>query len=294
MTDIPQIFDTRLLKERRVRAYRKFGRQGDFLLTMSIEDLLDRLAITLRPFPKCVELGGHSGILAQALSKREGTESVMRLEQDPVFFQPEDAGLVMESEELPLEAESINLLVSPLYLHWINDLPGLLHQIRQSLAPDGLLLASLLGRESLRELRQAFLMAESELKSGSSPHVSPFPDVRDMGTLLQRAGFALPVVDHDLITVRYDTMFDLMRDLRFMGATNVLHERSRTPLRKDILYRAAEIYRDTFSEPDGRLVATFQILYLSGWSPHESQQKPLAPGSAQQSLATALGDKSAE
>jgi hypothetical protein len=173
-------------------------------------------------------------------------------------------------------------------LQWANDLPGVLVQIRRALAPDGLFLAALVGGQSLTELRTALTAAEAELTGGASPRVAPFVDVRDLGGLLQRAGFALPVTDVEPVIVRYSSMFALMRDLRGMGATNALCERSRVPLRRAVLLRAAEIYSERFSDPDGRLRATFDIVWLSGWAPHDSQQKPLAPGSARMRLSDAL------
>ena len=173
----------------------------------------------------------------------------------------------------------------------MNDLPGTLIQIRRALKPDGLFLAALIGGDSLTELREAFAEAESEIEGGVSPRVAPFADVRELGALLQRAGFALPVVDSDRLTVRYQSVFALMRDLRRMGATNVLIERRRTPLRRATLQRMAEIYAQRFADPDGRVRATFEIAWLSGWVPHESQQKPLKPGSARARLADALGTK---
>ena len=292
-TGVPRLFDTQLLARRRKKAFAHHGTEGDFLLKEVATDMLDRLSIILRPFPLIAELGGHTGLLAQQLKSRQGTDYVLRLEQGSSLLGREDHGLVFDPEFLPLKPQSLNLLVSPLFLHWVNDLPGTLLQIRQSLAPDGLLLATLLGRESLKELREAFLIADSEISGGASPRVAPLPDLKDMGNLLQRAGFTLPVVDHDTLTVRYSSLFSLMQDLRRMGATNALTDRSRAFMRRDCLMRAAEIYQERFSDPDGRVRATFQILSLSGWAPDESQQKPLKPGSAKLSLASVLGDKSA-
>ena len=168
-------------------------------------------------FPLVAELGGHNGLLAAALQKRPGTEQLIRLEQHPSLLSEAETGIVFDPELLPLKQQSLNLVVSPLFLHWINDLPGILVQIRQSLLPDGLFLATLLGRESLAELRSVFLQADSEISGGASPRVAPLPDLRDMGSLLQRAGFTLPVADQDTITVRYASMFDLMTDLRRMA-----------------------------------------------------------------------------
>lgn len=292
MSAIPHIFDTDLLIARRVKAYRQATAGADFLLQNVVEDMETRLSMVLRTFPVCAELGGHTGLLAKRLSERADVEMMIRLEQHPAFLAPDELGLVSNAEALPLAAESCNLIVSPLFLHWVNDLPGTLFQIRQSLKPDGLFLATLLGRDSLHELRDVFLTADSEISGGATPRVAPLPDLKDMGSLLQRAGFTLPVADQDSLTVRYDTMFDLIRDLRQMGATNMLVERSRSPLRRATLLRAAELYQQRYADEDGRIRATFQILSLSGWAPHESQQKPLKPGSAQQSLASVLQDKS--
>nr|WP_321443475.1 methyltransferase domain-containing protein [uncultured Cohaesibacter sp.] len=292
MSAIPQIFDHALLTARRVKALKRAEQGADFLLREVAEDMETRLSMVLRDFPVCVELGGHTGLLAHRLTARKGTEQVYRLEQHPDFFQSSEQGIVADPEMLPLAAESCHLIVSPLFLHWVNDLPGSLIQIRHALKPDGLFLATLLGRDSLQELRDVFLTADSEISAGASPRVAPLPDLKDMGSLMQRASFTLPVVDQDSLTVRYDTMFDLIRDLRQMGATNMLMDRTRLTMRRATLMRAAELYHQRYADEDGRIRATFQILSLSGWSPHESQQKPLQPGSAKTSLAAILPDKS--
>ncbi len=197
--------------------------------------------------------------------------------------------VVADEEALPFAAATFDLVVSALSLQFVNDLPGVLVQIRRVLKPDGLLLAALAGGDTLTELRQSFAAAESEIEGGVSPRVAPFADVRDLGGLLQRAGFALPVTDVDRITVRYDHAFALMHDLRRMGATNALIDRRRTPLKRATLLRMAEIYAERFADADGRLRATFEIVWLLGWAPHPSQQQPLRPGSAQARLADALG-----
>jgi SAM-dependent methyltransferase len=200
----------------------------------------------------------------------------------------EPGSILADEEALPVAAERFNLVVSLLSLQAVNDLPGALVQIRRALQPDGLFIGCLLGGSSLTELRQAFTEAEAEIEGGVSPRVAPFADVRDVGSLLQRAGFALPVTDIEPVTVRYRDPFGLFRDLRAMGLTNPLEARRRTPLRRQTLMRAATIYAERFADPDGRLRATFDILWLSGWAPHESQQKPLRPGSAKMRLADAL------
>jgi SAM-dependent methyltransferase len=180
------------------------------------------------------------------------------------------------------------LVLSVLALHEVNDVPGILIQMRRILKPDGLMLAVMPGGDTLTELRQSLTQAESELYSGASPRVLPFADVRTAGALLQRTGYALPVTDAETLTVRYDHLFALMRDLRGMGTQNALHARPRKPVGRRFFQRAAEIYASDFSDPDGRIRATFSFISLSGWAPHESQQKPLKPGSGKVSLASIL------
>ncbi len=197
-------------------------------------------------------------------------------------------GLGPAGEVLPLHPGSLDLAVSALAFQFVNDLPGVLTQIRRALRPDGLLLAAMLGGDTLTELRQAFAAAEAECEGGVSPRVAPSADLRDVGQLLQRAGLALPVTDVDRVVVRYDNAFALMRDLRGMGATNILVERRRTPTRRATMLRMAQIYSERFADPDGRIRATFDIVWLSAWAPHESQQKPLRPGSAKASLEAAV------
>ena len=180
-------------------------------------------------------------------------------------------------------------MVSALALQAVNDLPGVLVQIRRALKPDGLFMAALFGGDTLSELRQSFAQAEAEIEGGASPRVAPFADVRAMGALLQRAGFALPVTDTERVTVRYASPLAWLRDLRRMGATNPLAERRRVPLRRATLLRAMEIYGERFADPDGKVRATFEIVWVSGWAPDASQQQPLRPGSAKTRLADALG-----
>ena len=194
-----------------------------------------------------------------------------------------------DEEALPFADASLDLVVSALALQAVNDLPGMLVQIRRALKPDGLFMAALFGGDTLSELRQSFAQAEAEIEGGASPRVAPFADVRAMGALLQRAGFALPVTDTERITVRYASPLSLLRDLRRMGATNALAERRRLPLRRTTLLRAMEIYGERFADPDGKVRATFEIVWVSGWAPDASQQQPLRPGSAKTRLADALG-----
>jgi len=281
----PTIFDRSLLRLRQRRA-RALGLET-FLIDRVAQELSERLAAVLRSFALAVDLGTPTDAVARALAGKVAT--VIRAAHD--VARGEGLRVAADEEALPFADASLDLVVSALALHFVNDLPGTLIQIRRALKPDGLLLAALIGGDSLNELRAAFAEAESEIEGGVSPRVAPFADLRELGALMQRAGFALPVVDSDRVTVRYDNVFALMRDLRRMGATNVLAERRRAPLKRATLLRMAEIYAQRFADADGRLRASFEIVWLSGWAPHESQQQPLKPGSARQRLADALGTK---
>jgi SAM-dependent methyltransferase len=283
----PPMFDHRLLRARRARAA-ALG-PSTFLLERAAEDLSDRLAAVLRRFDRALDLGTPTDALRRVLAASGKVGTIIAA--DPPGARAVDhpgLALVADEEALPLRDASLDLVVSALALQFVNDLPGTLIQIRRALVPDGLLLAALAGGDTLTELRQAFAAAEAEIEGGISPRVVPFADVRDMGALLQRAGFALPVTDVDRVTARYPSPIALLQDLRRMGAANPLVERSRRPLKRATLTRMVEIYGDRFSDRDGRVRATFEIVWLSGWAPHASQQKPLAPGSARQRLADAL------
>ena len=278
----PPLFDTGLARRRLARAHR--AGYADFLLRRVVEDLDDRLGAVLRTFSEAVDLGTPSALAAEHLRASGRVGRVTRLAP-----QAEAGAVLADPEALPLAPGRFDLAVSLLALQHVNDLPGTLAQLRRALRPDGLFIGCLLGGRTLTELRQVFGQAESEVEGGVSPRVAPFAEVREMGSLLQRAGFALPVTDVETVTVRYRDPFALMHDLRAMGLTNVLIDRRRTPLRRDTLLRAAALYAERFADPDGRLRASFEILWLSGWAPHESQQKPLKPGTAQTRLAEALG-----
>jgi SAM-dependent methyltransferase len=278
------LFDTSLARRRLARAGR-IGYPG-FLLDRLADDLDDRLGAVLRSFTATLDLATPAPVAARLLAARYPEARHVRLAALP---EPSGAVIVGDPEVLPLAPGSLDLAVSLLALQTVNDLPGTLIQLRRALRADGLFLGCLLGGATLTELRQSFTQAESEVEGGISPRVAPFAAVREAGVLLQRAGFALPVADTDTLTVRYADPFGLLRDLRAMGMTNVLVERRRTPLRRATLLRMAEIYAERFSDPDGRVRATFEVLWLSGWVPHETQQKPLRPGTAQTRLADALG-----
>jgi SAM-dependent methyltransferase len=282
MSSGSNIFDRRLLRVRQRRARQL--KPATFLLDQVAADLGERLSAVLRRFDVAVDLGTPSDAVRRVLAANENVGTVIAAGLDG-----DGLRVAADEEALPFAEGSLDLVVSALALQFVNDLPGALIQIRRALKADGLLLAALIGGDSLSELRAAFAAAESEVEGGISPRVAPFADIRELGALLQRAGFALPVVDSERLIVRYDSALALMRDLRCMGATNILHERLRTPLKRSTLERVMAIYADRFADPDGRVRTTFEIIWLSGWAPHASQQKPLKPGSAAQRLADALG-----
>jgi SAM-dependent methyltransferase len=285
MAESPIIFDRNLLRARRQRAERLGA--SDFLIERVAEDVAERLSVVLRQFDLAVDLGTPGDAVRRALMESSKVGAVVAAS----LFARGPLAVIADEEMLPFRDGALDLVTSALSLQFVNDLPGALVQIARALRPDGLFMAALAGGETLTELRQAFAQAESEIEEGISPRVAPFADVRELGALLQRAGFALPVTDVDRITVRYPSPVALMHDLRRMGATNVLTERRRKPLRRATLMRMIEIYGERFADADGRIRATFEIVWLSGWVPHESQQQPLRPGSARQRLADALGTK---
>ena len=272
----PILFDRALLRARQSRA-QKSG-PATFLLDRVADDMAERLHAVLREFKSAADIGTAGDQVRNLLTGR--ADRIARIDLPD-----------QNSEPLPLEPESLDLAVSGLAFQFVNDLPGVLAQIRRALKPDGLLLAAMIGGDTLTELRQSFAAAEAECDGGVSPRVAPFADLRDVGALLQRAGFALPVTDVDRVVVRYTDAFALMQDLRRMGATNILRERRRTPTRRATMLRMAQIYGERFADPDGRIRATFDVIWLSGWAPHESQQQPLRPGSAKASLAEAVNMK---
>ncbi|SFJ46032.1 methyltransferase domain-containing protein [Aerobium aerolatum] len=286
------VFDLQSLVARKRRARRIDDRGAHFLMQRAAEDVADRLSTVQRSFGTAASVLSQTDAAQRMLQQSGKVENIFRVETDAALLDGD--GLVAQDEILPLQPESVDLVISLYALQEANDLPGMLIQIRRSLRPDGLFLGCLAGAGTLGELREALLAAETELYGGASPRVFPFADVRDMGGLLQRAGFALPVTDSESVTVRYDSMFALIRDLRAMGATNSLLARSRKPASKALFLRAAEIYAERFSDPDGRVRATFSTIWLSGWAPHASQQKPLEPGSAKVSLAKILSLKPEE
>ncbi|MGX5845933.1 class I SAM-dependent methyltransferase [Mesorhizobium sp. PL10] len=281
------IIDTELWLAHKRRALGHPLAGADFLMRRAAEDLADRLGAVERKFGKAAVLFCQTPDATDVVAASGKAAEIVRVEADAAFL-ADRPGLVAPPETVPFPPESLDLAVSLLSLQAMNDIPGMLVQIRRSLRPDGLFLGAFAGAGTLSELRESLLAAETELYGGASPRVIPFTDVRDAGALLQRAGLALPVADVETVTVRYDTLFDLIADLRAMGETSVLTDRSRRPGARKLFARAAEIYAERFSDADGRIRASFSVVWMSGWAPDASQQKPLKPGSAKVSLKTIL------
>ncbi len=292
MSAPPSLFDRSLHRRRLDRAAPRYA-AADFLKGRAAQDVVERLEAIMRNFPVAVDLGARTGAFRRALALSDAAARVgLLIETDlsAAMLAGRDGPRVqLDEERLPFADASLDLAVSALALHWANDLPGALIQLRRALKPDGLFLGAILGGSSLTELRQALTAAEAELTDGAGLRVAPFADTFDAAALLQRAGFALPVADIDRVRVRYEHPLRLIADLRAMGETNALADRARRPLSRAVLARACEIYAERFSEPDGRVVATFDIITLTGWAPDPGQQQPLRPGSAKMRLADALG-----
>jgi SAM-dependent methyltransferase len=292
MSSPPVLFDRALHRRRLDRAAVGFGAAA-FLKARAAEDAVLRLEAIMRSFAVAVDLGARDGAFARALADspaRARLGLLVETDLSRAMLQGRPGPRVQADEErLPFAPESLDLVVSTLALHWTNDLPGALIQIRRALKPDGLFVGAILGGATLTELRQSLLQAETEIHGGAGPRVSPFADVIDAAGLLQRAGFALPVADIDRIQASYETPLKLIADVRAMGESNVLADRDRRPLTRPVLARACEIYAERFARPDGRVLATFEIVAMTGWAPHPDQQQPLKPGSAKARLADALG-----
>jgi NADH dehydrogenase [ubiquinone] 1 alpha subcomplex assembly factor 5 len=303
---VPLLFDQQLIRQHRQRASRHYA-DFAFLKDAAAARLADRLELIRRDFNLCLDLGAHDGRLAQLFAQQFAQVSAQdsvgdsagsgkighMIQSDPAVgfalaAAGHGSGIAHALDHLPYKAESFDAVFSCLSLHWVDDLPGLMMQARHLLKPDGLLLLSLLGGNSLIELRQVLAEAEQDITGGLSLRCAPMADIRDIGGLLGRAGLALPVADSDRLTVHYPHMFKLMADLRGMGEQNAMLARLKTPTRRDIFYRAAEIYQQRFGQADGQIPASFEIVTVTGWAPHESQQQPLRPGSAAQRLATVL------
>lgn len=292
MSAPPRLFDRRLHRQRLDRAAPDFA-AADFLKVRAAGDMVERLEIILREFPVCVDLGSRNGAFLALLAQSDARAKIgMVIETDlseAMLGHRPGHRLQIDEEALPFAPASLDLVVSSLALHWVNDLPGTLIQVRRALKPDGLFLGAIFGGQTLTELRQCLIQAESDLTGGAGLRIAPFADAFDVAGLLQRAGFALPVADLDRVTVRYDHPLKLIGDLRRMGETNALADGRGRPLSRPVLARAMALYQERFSDPDGRVRATFDIMTMTGWAPHPIQQQPLKPGSAKMRLADALG-----
>ena len=294
---LPQLFDMRALRRNRQRAAASFDKFA-FLKNEAALRLADRIDLIRRDFDLCLDLGAHDGRLWQHLGPLGKIKTIVQSDPAANFSNnyfprklnpTESLFAVHDFTTLPFANKSFDAVFSCLNFHWVNDLPGLFAQIRRLLRPDGLCLVNLFGGNSLHELRASLIAAEQDISGGSSPRCAPMVDIRDVGGLLGRAGLALPVADSDRLTVNYPDMFRLMKDLRGMGEQNVLLGRLRHPTKRSVFLRAAEIYQDRFGQANGSIPASFEIITLTGWAPHESQQKPLRPGSATARLASAVG-----
>jgi len=286
----PRLFDRQLLRRRLDRSARDFH-SASFLKRRSAEDVLDTLSAINRHFDVALEIGRRDGSFAQLLAEHPDALSRIGYLIETDLSVRNNPAVVLDEEALPFGDETLDLVVSTLAFHTTNDLPGVLVQLRRALRPDGLLIASQFGGETLVELRRVLMEAELEVRGGSGARVAPFAEGPDCVDLMRRAGFNMPVVDTDKVVVSYAHPLSLLRDLRAMGETNILFDRPRKGLNRAILERAFTLYAERYPHPEGGVRATFEIITLSGWKPHESQQKPLRPGSARVRLADALGVK---
>jgi len=276
-------------RARRRQHRRRFAGGPDFLRREIEDRLLDRLDDIRRPLGRILVLGAQDGVLAARLRQRPGVDMVVSADELARPFVALDPDVVVDEEVLPFAPDSFATVLSAMSLHWVNDLPGLLVQLRQCLAPDGLFLASFPGGETLVEARECLMAAELEVRGGAGARLLPTIDVKDAGALLQRAGFALPVTDSERLTVRYREPLQLLLELRAMGESQALKHGARSPLTPSVLARFAELYRERFADTSGRVPASFDIVSMIGWKPHASQPKPLRRGSGEISLARALG-----
>ncbi len=279
------LFDRKSVEQHRNRSINMDWAKHGFLFEEVSDRLAERLMDISRTFEMALDLGCRSGALGERLMQYGEIDHLISADLCVSWGGNLTSNFVVVDEEwLPFASHSFDLVGSALNLHWTNDLPGALVQIFRSLKPDGLFLGALFGVESLHELKWCLMQAESEIRGGVSPRISPFAEIRDAGGLLQRAGFALPVTDVDMITLKYSSAFDLMKELRGMGENNSLVMRQKSFTGRKVLFRAAELYQENYQDEDGLIPASFQIIYLAGWSPHENQQKPLRPGSGKASL----------
>ena len=284
MTDNIFVFDRKILRAKRTRAASHLKEHG-FLFDWTSKQIIERLEVIKKKFPLVLQIGARSGLNNhQDFNGKFGIETLFTLDNT----QSLSPSIIADEELSPFKNDVFDLVFSPLNLHTTNDLPGTLVQIRHSLKEDGLFIGALLGGETLYELRYAMNQAEIDIYGGQSPRVAPFADLPQMGALMQRAGFNLPVIDSEKITVTYDNTFKLMQDLRLMGESNIMLQRRKNFTPRQFFQKVEEIYKDKYAENDGRITSTFEIIFMLGWKPHDSQQKPLKPGSAKNRLSDAL------
>jgi SAM-dependent methyltransferase len=280
MTNSVFVFDRNIVRQNRNRCAPKLEQHG-FLIDWTLNQIQSRLGDVKKEFPTALQIGCRS---SKNLKNQFGVENLYSLD----LAENLNPDIQADEEFLPFAKDSFNLIYSPLNLHTTNDLPGVLSQINHVLKEDGLFIAGILGGETLFELRDSMTRIELEISGGQSPHIAPFADMQQMGSLMQRAGFNLPVIDSEKITVTYDNVLKLMEDIRNMGEGNALIERKKTFSNYDYFGRVIQDYAAHHSENDGRVKATFEVIFIAGWAPHENQQKPLQPGSATNRMADAL------
>lgn len=287
---IPQLIDTIAHRRNRDRAASGFG-DVNFLKQAAADRLADRLDIVRRHFPLVLDIGSHHGEMAKA--------AIASGKVDRVICADPSSGMASHTAgDMPscvVDYDNINFcdgafdaITSAFSMHWVNDLPGMLSRMRRWLKPDGLLLLSMAGGVSFGGLRSCLAEAESQTAGGLSPRVLPMADIRDLGGLLGRAGFGLPVADSDTLTISWSDLFHMMRELRQMGESNALLGRATHMTRRDTMMKAATLYKDRFSTEDQRVTAEIELITLTAWAPSPDQQKPLKPGSADVNLADFL------
>lgn len=285
---VPNIFDRDRLRKHRDRAASNFA-EHDFLFKEMAQRLCDRLEYIKRKFPVALDLGAHNGVLAEILQGSGGVETLIQTEfSESLLHKAQNIRVVADEELLPFAENSFDLVMSVGSLHWVNDLAGTLIQIQRSLKPDGLFLSIFFGGQTLKELRTSFEKAEMQIRGGLSPRISPFIDVQTGGSLLQRAGFALPVVDSEMLTVEYNHPLKLMKELRGMGEANSLYECEKSFTPCSLIMSAVDNYFQDFTNEEGRVTASFELITLTGWKPHASQQKPSGRGSGKVPLSQVI------
>jgi len=288
----PKLFDYKRQHAIEARAADMQKSDTDFLCIEAAQTIAERLEVTNRDFTYATDIFSTFNCMIphlQTSAKIKNIISINSINDSRGLADTNNNQTYIQAERdvLPLKENSVNLVTSVFGLHRANDLLGSLIQIKQALVDDGLFMACIPGERTLSELRHAMLEAESQISNTASLRIDPFAEVRQAGGLLQRAGFALPVVDSEILTVRYSSLKSLIEDIRGMGATSAFYNKP-NPAPRDLFRITEEIYRQKFSDPDGKIRASVEIIYLSGWKPHHSQQKPLKPGSAKQKLSDFL------